>query len=232
AHQWFGNLVTVGNWSDIWLNEGFATYAAALWRENTGGPTAYHAMMDQLDTGDFDGTVFVRDSTDLGHMFTHTTFNKGAWVLHMLRHVVGDSVFFGVLRTWVRNESSRPATTDGFRRAVEAAWGAPLDWFFDEWVYAGGRPAYAASWRQSAPGQLDVTIRQTQPGRTFRMPLDLRVRFPRGDTVFTVQDSLATQSFQLPWQGAPVQVDVDPGNWVLKAPPDSSPVRPGHQNPG
>ncbi|HEX5437209.1 MAG TPA: M1 family metallopeptidase [Gemmatimonadaceae bacterium] len=221
AHQWFGDRVTVRNWSHIWLNEGFATYAWALWRERTGGPTAYAAAMRALDTHDFTGTVFVADSMDMARMFTHTTFNKGAWVLHMLRHVMGDSAFFNTLRAWVRDHADGPVTTDDFRRACEAAHGAPLGWFFDEWVYRGGRPTYAVSWRApriaaGADSDVVITITQTQSGPVFRMPLDVRVSFSSGDTTLVVHDTARAQTVRLHTPGAPSAVRVDPNGWVLK----------------
>jgi hypothetical protein len=219
AHQWFGNWVTVRNWSHIWLNEGFATYAAALWHERKGGARAYAATMRELDTHDFAGTVFVPDSMDVGHMFTHTTFNKGAWVLHMLRHVMGDTAFFGTLRAWVRDNGHRSVTTDDFRRACEAAYGAPLDWFFREWVYGGGRPTYALGWHAASAGgghDVAVTIRQMQPGRLFRMPLDVRVRTSRGDTTFAVRDTARVQTVHVRVRGEPSGVTLDPDGWVLK----------------
>jgi aminopeptidase N len=219
AHQWFGNWVTVRNWSHIWLNEGFATYAAALWHEQKGGAQAYAATMRQLDTHDFEGTVYVSDSMDVEHMFTHTTFNKGAWVLHMLRHVMGDTAFFRTMRAWVRDNGLRSVTTDDFRRACEAAHGAPLDWFFREWVYGGGRPTYAVAWRATPSDSgrdVAVTIRQTQPGRPFRMPLDVRVSTSRGDTTFTVRDTGRVQTVHLRVRGKPSEVKLDPDDWVLK----------------
>lgn len=225
AHQWFGNLVTVRNWSHIWLNEGFATYAAALWRERTGGREAYAATMRQLDTDDFRGTVFIPDSTDVAHMFTHTTFNKGAWVLHMLRHVMGDATFLRALRGWVRDHADRPVTTDDFRRTCERAYGAPLGWFFDEWVHREGRPTYAVAWHATrsdpAPGGAErqdvaVTIRQTQPGPPFRMPLDVRIRTAGGDTTLVVHDTARVQTVHLQVAGVPTGVSLDPDGWVLK----------------
>ena len=219
AHQWFGNRVSVRNWSHIWLNEGFATYAAALWRERAAGPAAYAAAMRDLDTHDFHGSVYIPDSTAVGEMFTHTTFNKGAWVLHMLRHVMGDSVFFGTLRSWVRDNGDRPVTTEDFRRACGAAHGSSLDWFFDEWVYGGGRPTYSLNWRatpQRTGYDVTVTIAQTQRDHLFRMPLDLRLTTARGDTTLIVRDTLPLQTTHVTLPAAPTQVTLDPDGWVLK----------------
>jgi Aminopeptidase N len=219
AHQWFGNRVSVRNWSHIWLNEGFATYAAALWREQVAGRAAYAAVMHDLDTHDFTGSVYIPDSTAVARMFTHTTFNKGAWVLHMLRHVMGDSAFFATLREWVRDNDARAVTTDDFRRTCETAYGSSLEWFFDEWVYGEGRPAYTIAWRTSpvrSGHDVMVSITQTQRGHLFRMPLDLRLTTVAGDTTVVIRDStrLQTAHFLLP--AAPTRVTLDPDDWALK----------------
>lgn len=220
AHQWFGNRVSVRNWSHIWLNEGFATYAAALWQERVGGASAYAAAMRDLDTHDFEGSVYIPDSTAVRRMFSHTTFNKGAWVLHMLRHVMGDSAFFATLRDWVRENGDHPVTTEDFRRACEASHGSSLAWFFDEWVYGEGRPAYTVDWRATAGtsgSDLTVNITQTQRGHPFRMPLDLRVAGTNADTTFVIRDTTRVQTTHLALPFAPTSVSVDPEGWILKS---------------
>lgn len=219
AHQWFGNRVSVRNWSHIWLNEGFATYAAALWRERVGGRAAYLAAMRRLDTHDFTGSVYIPDSTAVARMFSHTTFHKGAWVLHMLRHVMGDSAFFATLRGWVRDHADHAVTTEDFRRVCESSYGSSLGWFFDEWVYGAGRPTYTVDWRSASTGSgYDVTVdlSQLQRDHLFRMPLDLRLTTEAGDTIVVVRDStrLQTAHFLLP--ASPTRITLDPDDWVLK----------------
>ncbi|HEX6534388.1 MAG TPA: M1 family metallopeptidase [Gemmatimonadaceae bacterium] len=239
AHQWFGNHVSVRHWSDIWLNEGFATYASALWREHVEGRASYARAMRALDTDDFAGTVVLPDSADVSRMFTHTTFNKGAWVLHMLRHVIGDTTFRSVLRGWVRDHGRAPVTTRDFRQACERAYGAPLGWFFDEWLLRSGRPSYALSWRAAAGAgraglagkrTVVVSIRQTQSGAPFRMPLDLRIRTPAGDTTLVVTDSVAVQEVRIGVPAPPTSVALDPDGWVLEhIEPPRSARRPGQR---
>src|SRR5579864_2393553 len=135
AHQWFGNSLSVGNWSDAWLNEGFATYAAALWQEAAYGRKAYQDQMATFRKGIPPGSLFVRDSLDLKDMFNEVTFQKGAWVLHALRHVVGDSVFFAGLRAYITQHTYGNVTTEDFRHTLERTAGVELGWFFEEWVY-------------------------------------------------------------------------------------------------
>ena len=220
AHQWFGNLLTVANWSHIWLNEGFATYAFALWRERRGGDSAYSAAMRGLYQPSFEGSLYVADSMDVPHFFGATTFSKGAWVLHMLRHVMGDSTFFRALRTYVRDFSYKTVVTDDFEHACEREYGRPLDWFFKEWVYGTGQPGYELKWESAGDGGegvIRVTIAQRSAGRAFTMPLDLRIARPGGDTTVVVWDSLPVQRWDIGAGRQASDVVLDPDDWVLKA---------------
>ena len=219
AHQWFGNMVSVATWSDVWLNEGFATYASALWFERSRGDSAYRGFLARLDRGDLDGPLYLPDSLDRNAMFTPVMFGRGAWVLHMLRHVMGDSVFFRALRAYLRTYAYRNASTRDFIRECEVAAGRDFGWFFSEWVYRGGLPVYEMAWAPARGASVSVTIRQTQAGAPFVMPLDLAVRSAAGDTTITVRDSLAVQTFELRGRGAPTGVALDPLHWVLAAAP-------------
>src|SRR5262245_54909882 len=111
AHQWFGNAISVKDWSQVWLNEGFATYAFALWRERTGGGKDYLEAMQKLERENFDGPLIIQNTRDKNMMFSNTTFFKGAWALHMLRHVMGDQAFFDSLKNYVKLYSFKNART-------------------------------------------------------------------------------------------------------------------------
>lgn len=219
AHQWFGNLLTVANWSHIWLNESFATYAFALWQEHRGGDSAYRAAMHGFYRPDFEGALYVADSMDISHFFGPTTFSKGAWVLHMLRHVMGDSSFFRALRTYVREFSYGNVVTEDFQRVCEREYGKPLDWFFNEWVYGASQPAYVLTWAppaQATDSMTVVTVTQTSGAGPFTMPLDLRISRPGGDTTLVVWDSLPTQRWDLRLGRATTGIVLDPDDWVLR----------------
>ena len=217
AHQWFGDALAVSTWSEVWLNEGFATYGSALWQEKKGGPEAYRARMKALDSGEIRGPLFLVDATDTDAMFTPTTFGRGAWVLHMLRHVIGEAPFFRGLQRYVREHLGGSVTTDALRSAMEQESGRDLRYFFDEWVLGAGRPTYAVSWRSGGDG-LRVIVRQTQTDApSFRMPVDLRVAGPGWErrTVLTVAS--AAETFRVDAPGEPRSVELDPDGWVLKS---------------
>jgi aminopeptidase N len=243
AHQWFGDLVSVKNWSHVWLNEGFATYAYALWQEQRGGRAAYRAAMAQADRDDFSGPIYIADSTNLAALFTVTTFDKASWVLHMLRHVMGDSAFFGAVRDYLRAYAHAAAATADFQRVCERRYGGSLAWFFREWIYGSARPVYALDWTNAGapPGRaradvVSLTIRQLQTDAPpFRMPIDVTIATEQGVSEQRIWDSLATQAFALPVPGRATAVTLDTGGWILKrlVPPSGleglRDMHPGHQ---
>jgi aminopeptidase N len=220
AHQWFGNSISVKSWSDVWLNEGFATYAYALWRERRDGTAAYSQAMKKWDRADFSGSVFIEDPKDQDKFFSATTFYKGAWVLHMLKHVMGDDTFFRALKMYVKTFAYKNASTQDYQSVCEKEYGRPLDWFFKEWVYGTGRPEYKYQWSVSRVGAkwvLKLTLDQTQTETgTFRMPLDLVVTTPHGEKTFVIWDELKSQNFEFSLAESVTQVSLDPVGWELK----------------
>jgi len=217
AHQWFGNSISVKNWSHIWLNEGFATYAYALWIERRDGKAAYLVAMQKLDRKEFPGSVFINVPTERDKLFSATTFYKGAWVLHMLRHVMGDKRFFRALKSYVRTFSYKNAATEDFQRVCERSYGRSLAWFFHEWIYGMGRPRYAVSWHSSSRGRLDITVRQDQPnGVPFKMPLDLVLHTQTGERRIVIWTSKKSQAFSFLIAQSVTAIDLDPEGWVLK----------------
>lgn len=138
AHQWFGDSVAVTRWRDIWLNEGFATYAEWLWEEHQGGRPAqgtfewHYAMTD-----------WSAPSLDPGpeHMFGSAVYQRGAMTVHALRRAVGDQAFFAILRAWTAERRGGNGTTDDFVELAERVSGKQLDGLFDAWLYGTTKPA-------------------------------------------------------------------------------------------
>lgn len=219
AHQWFGDSLTPRHWSAVWLNEAFANYAVALWHERQGGEAAYRRFMRSLDTGPFPGSVYIAPNRPTDELLTYTTFNKGAWVLHMLRHVMGDRSFFTALRDYVRVNRGGLVDTGAWRAACERAYGHSLGWFFAEWVYGEGRPLLRTSWKleaQSGVAELHVSIDQMQPGTVFTMPVDLEwtaAGRPARETVWLRQ---RRQELTLRTAAPVSRVILDPDGWVLR----------------
>ncbi len=224
GHQWWGDMVTCRTWRDIWLNEGFATYSEALWFERKPGSSglpALHSAMANRRPGSVNGTVYCTDVTDPNRIFSSDfTYRKGAWVLHMLRKIVGDDTFFAILAEHRARHQYSGATTEDFIAAAGAAAGQDLSWYFNPWVYQPGAPTYQYGWQAvTIAGQpyLRLRIRQNQSASypVFPMPIEVRVATSAGTETQTVFNSAAIQYFLLPLGSTATGVTLDPDNWIL-----------------
>jgi hypothetical protein len=220
SHMWFGDLITMKHFDHLWLNEGFATYCEALFYEHQSGAATYHSYVDAWSVSD--SLPLVNSNADA---FTGSlVYRKGAWVLHMLRHVVGDEDFFAAVRNYVANPSLRygNALSIDLQNEFEAQSGMDLDYFFSEWLYRAGRPAYRWSWSTRTEGAsniLQVRIQQTQSSEAYSMPVDIEVTDLQGN-VWTevVFNDQKTQTLEIDLGAAvPMQVRFDPDNWILKS---------------
>lgn len=170
AHHWFGNNITPRRWQDIWLNEGFARYAECLWLEESEGSDAYGQYLHRLLPDD----LFVGDGLlgDPDPVLSLLVYDKGAWVLHMLRRYLGDDVFFAALREYAEHPELQQGHVD--RASFTAIWsqatGRDIAAFLQPWLDTEVVPELSARWR----GQL-VEVLQQQEGATFRLrvPVDV-----------------------------------------------------------
>ncbi|MBD3225649.1 MAG: T9SS type A sorting domain-containing protein, partial [Caldithrix sp.] len=228
GHQWFGDAVTCGSWTDIWLNEGFASYSEALYAEWAGysgyppGEDAYHAYMaTQRYTND--GTIVIQDTTDFRNIFSRIVYDKGSWILHMLRHMMGDEIFFDVLKSYVYDFdwAYGSVRTENFQRVCEQKSGLDLDTFFDQWLNYPYFPIYQYEWDvigwNLAGYQVEVNIKQEQVQPVYIMPMDLTFEFSDGsDTTVVVQNNQRIQKYQFTLDHDPQKMLLDPKNWILK----------------
>lgn len=223
VHQWFGDAVSPRSWKDIWLNEGFATYGEALWEEHIRGKEGYINAMKKSDYGHFQGTVYDPE----GFIFGPVVYKKGSWCLHMLRGVVGDSVFFNIVRTYFEKFKYKTADTRDFKNVCEQVSGTDLTYFFNQWIFDGsGRPEYKYSWKsddfmdQKNSGfyTMRLNLRQTQEDdiEVYKMPVKVIVRTDKGDEEFSFFNDMRTQQFEQPVNGKPIEVIIDNENWILK----------------
>jgi aminopeptidase N len=232
AHQWFGDMITCRSWSDLWLNEGFAVYSVALFREKKYGTDAYwNYIRTQLTPAlTASGRIGVPDTTNARTLFNNPLiYEKGAMVLHMLRHVLGDSVFFRAMYEYAQNASLRYATasTEDFQSVCETIAGKNLGYFFDEWIYGENYPRYLYSWTQHS-GIVEITLEQF--GETnpvfFTMPVDIRLSGANDDTTVTVFNDSLEQKFIFNIPETITSVAIDPDGWVMKGVLASSDIPP------
>ncbi len=229
AHQWWGDDVTCGTFKDIWLNEGFATYGEVVWKEHAGGWSAYRSYYDsRIDSAIFrwasnPGKPVYNPGPTMSDVFSVYTYSKGAAVLHMLRYVLDKdtSLFFGALRYYRSRHSGSYALTSDFVNDVQTYTGRDLSWFFNQWVYEPGWPVYNVKWNRIDDGgswRLLLWVEQIQPAGapTFKMPIEVKVFTPSGDTTVVIWDSLDVQHFWITLNDRPDSVVWDPDNWVLE----------------
>ena len=191
AHQWFGDNVTFGSWSDIWMSEGMAEYLSGLAVEAL-RPTEWNGVKTSKInsiTSQPGGSVYVTDTTDLSVIFDgRLTYNKGFYLAHMLRWMVGDTAFFQACRNYLQDHDATFARTSDFQEHLEVVSGKELDGFFADWFYGQGYPSYTVSWEQVQDSAI-LWIDQVQSDPSvsyFEMPVPIKAyRFGIvADTVF------------------------------------------------
>jgi aminopeptidase N len=228
AHQWFGDAVTPRDWPHLWLSEGFATYFDAVIGAALDGDSVLANHMHDNAESYFKSDVTDRpiiDSANAGEpmkLLNANSYPKGAWVLHMLRGLIGDGPFFNGLRTYYRTYRDSTATSEDFQHVMEKASGKDLGWFFHQWLYQPGYPQHDVTWQQDAGAGrilLGITQRQKPAWGLFRIPsLTLEFRGPSGRTLrrnVALSGGRAETSarFDLPF--APSEVRVDPDGKLL-----------------
>jgi len=227
AHQWFGDLITCRDWQNIWLNEGFATFAEGLYLEKMYGWNRYTSYIaDEMSWAKpAVGTIYVQDISTKDEIFdSRRSYSKGGVVLHMLRGVVGDSVFFRALKKYATDTRFMygNTVTEDFQGVMETESGQDLDYFFNEWIYGENYPKYTSSWYSIDLGngnyRVKLSINQNQNSNPmfFTMPIQVAITTSAMDTLVTLFNNQQKQYFEIDVIGQPVSLVLDPNNWILK----------------
>ena len=226
AHQWFGDSVTESTWADLWLSEGFATYFAGLVVQKHDGEEAFRAYMKRAADAYLAYEKKTRtpihdtETENLMALLNENNYQKGAWVLHMLRSRLSDHAFFKGLRDYYLTHKDRTATSDDLRAALEKSSGSDLRQFFTRWVYGAGHPRYELSVRSNRhSGSLHavaVTLKQTQDGEAFLdlVTIELTARGLKERFTIRPTGKITTTNFRT--RGVVTEVVVDPDNNLLK----------------
>lgn len=225
AHQWFGNAVTEYDWNDVWLSEGFATYFTLLFIEHAYGQDAFQeGLADSKKRVDAfyiknPNYRIVHDNLgDMDQVTSSQTYQKGSWILHMLRGVVGNDNFWKGIRSYYSKYMNGNATTADFRREMEEASNMDLKDFFDQWLYKPGTLQYNGSWQYDAKKkEVRITMEQLQTdGSFFKMPVQVVIHPANGKPfIKTLQVNEKKNEFTIPLDAAPLNILLDPNHWIL-----------------
>jgi aminopeptidase N len=140
SHQWFGDSVALEGWKDIWLNEGFATYAEWLWEEHKGGSTVRQSFDNAYASFSW-GVGEKAGDPGVNRLFGDAVYQRGGMTVYALRATIGDAAFDRLLKRWTSDHRDGNATTDDLKKLAEELSGKDLDQFFNAWLYSGAKPA-------------------------------------------------------------------------------------------
>lgn len=236
AHQWFGDKITCKDWQNIWLNEGFATYSEALWLENKYGREAYNNQINIEMNGNPDaplltyakqanGSIYVENISSIGEIFSGArSYAKGGVVLHMLRGVLGDELFFQSIKEYSLHPNLEygVAATEDFQSVCESVSEQDLDYFFNQWIYGYDYPKYSIEWSSiyGASNKYLVSLKVIQQPQSypqyFTMPVELKFITVSGDTTIQIFNNTLSQDFDIILNDKPLELIFDPNNWILK----------------
>jgi hypothetical protein len=222
--MWFGDHVTCGSWQDLWLNEGFATYATGLCYERF-SPNLYWKIWkaNQVDfiTSSPDGSVFVTDTSTIARLFdARLTYSKAAMLLHMIRWKIGDDDFFEALRNYQNN----PLLSHNYARNIdlknEFEWQSQqnLDELFNDWYWGEGYPSYTLNYDQDNSNLVTFTLSQSQSHPSvgfFEMPVPIRFKNATQDTMIVFEHMFSGQSFFAQLSFKVDSIIIDPDNWIV-----------------
>jgi len=225
AHQWFGNAVTEYDWDDVWLSEGFATYFTLLFIEYEYGRDEFvkgllssQKKVDAFYKENPSYTIIHDNLEDMKDVTSSQTYQKGSWILHMLRGVLGTKVFWEGIQVYYKKYRDLNATTDDFKRVIEDVSGKDLTNFFNQWLYNPGILKLNGFWNyDKKAGQVVLNINQVQTdGSLFEMPIEIEIEFENIKLKSTLINLKKKHNvFKIKVDAEPKNINIDPNLWVL-----------------
>ena len=235
AHQWFGDYLTCRNWSDIWLNESFATYFQAMWDEHRLGRDAFLYLDVKGNQDQYyqawarqqGRPIVTKNYANPDAVFDTYAYPRGGAVLHMLRTILGEDNWWRSINHYLTKYAHQPVETEQFRIAIEETTGRPMDWFFDEWLYKMGHPVFNVTQDYDAAKKtLTLKVRQEQKPDPdsqypqvgfFQTPVDVEIASASGTRIEHVQiDPKEEQLFKFAADSEPLLVNFDYGDTLIK----------------
>ena len=226
AHQWFGNAVTEYDWDDVWLSEGFATYFTLLFIEHEYGRDAFvqglkssKESVDEFHKKNPGYLIVHNNLKNMDDVTSSHTYQKGSWILHMLRGVVGTENFWKGIKIYYQKYRDSSATTADFRRIMEEASGKDLSSFFEQWLYKPGALKYKGNWRfDGSKNQVRINLDQVQnDGSLFKMPVEIGIYYPGKNEpqIERIQVDAKSNVFTIKVTAEPEKITLDPNMWIL-----------------
>lgn len=222
GHQWFGDHVTCATWSDIWLNEGFASYTEYLAAKYLTAPANALSVLNGMHASARSGigSVYVTDTTNVSRIFSSAlTYEKGGSAVRVLHYILGDSLFFSMCRTYFDRFGNGNASTEDLAKLCSEIAGRNLDYFFNQWIYGVGFPNYQVKWNYKS-GKLALLMTQTNAQNasnvfTLSLPVLIR-RVGAADTLVYVNNTKGSDYFELSISDSVTSIQIDPEAWILK----------------
>ena len=222
GHQWFGNHVTCATWSDIWLNEGFASYTEYLAAKYLNSPANALSVLNGMHTSAKAGigSVYVTDTNNVSRIFSSAlTYEKGGSAVRVLHYILGDSLFFDMCRTYLNKHGNGNASTADLAQVCKEVSGKNLDYYFDQWIYGAGFPSYQIKWNYKG-GKLFVKLTQSNAqdaNNVFNLSLPLLIRRAgASDTLVYLNNTKSNELFEIGLTDSVNFIQLDPENWILK----------------
>jgi len=220
AHQWFGDAASEIDWPHIWLSEGFATYFADLYVQKSKGDSVFQRRMVNERKKVFDfykkqqTPIVDARTTNLVDLLNPNSYEKGAWVLHMLRKELGSDVFFKGIKSYYNSYKFSNASTLDFKNVMETTFGKNLDVFFKQWLMKSEYPVLKSNWIYYN-NKVRLMLEQTQ-GTAFEFPLDVELIYTDGSSeIKTIRVTYKTEPFVIESSGEVKELNFDPNNWLL-----------------
>lgn len=223
GHQWFGDKITCASWEDIWLNEGFATHLASFYMENKYPANTINARKSVINniTSAPGGSVWVDDTTNVGRIFSgRLSYNKGSYLIYMLRWILSDSVFFNAIRRYQKDPKLAYgfAYTDDLKRNLEQESGRNLSKFFKDWFKGQGYPTYNVQWSQVGSSYVNIKMNQTTSHSSvdfFELPVALKFKNATKEKTIVVDNKTNGEIFFRHIGFIADTVLVDPEYWLI-----------------